>query len=83
MMIVVDVRAVPAESRESRDHERARLAATIAAGCTLAAVGAVVAVGGGSRAGCRGGFRTLTEQPPEACASPGGFTGIGCCVGVT
>ena len=42
MMIVVDVRAVPAESRESRDHERARLAATIAAGCTLAAVSAVV-----------------------------------------
>ena len=42
MMTAVDVRAVPAESRESTDHERARLAATIAASCTLAAAGAVV-----------------------------------------
>ena len=38
---VVDVRTVPAESRETRENERARLVATIGAGCGLAAVGAV------------------------------------------
>jgi hypothetical protein len=42
IMRVVDVSAVPPESRQSTDHERARLAAIVVAGFALAAGGAFV-----------------------------------------